>query len=58
MLTAMGVRCIITYPVDDDSPLARGPHAIRGLAWSGMGRIARVEVSLDGGNTWNDAHIE
>jgi len=58
MLTAMGVRCIITEPVDEDSPLARGSHAIRGLAWSGRGRIARVEVSVDGGSTWNDAHIE
>ena len=58
MLTAMGVRCIITYPLDEDSPLERGSHAIRGLAWSGMGRIARVEVSVDGGATWADAHIE
>jgi DMSO/TMAO reductase YedYZ molybdopterin-dependent catalytic subunit len=58
MLTAMGVRCIITYPLDEDSPLARGPHAIRGLAWSGMGRIATVEVSVDGGENWARAHIE
>jgi len=58
MLTAMGVRCIITYPLDEDSPLERGSHAIRGLAWSGMGRIDRVEVSVDGGATWADAHIE
>ena len=58
MLTAMGVRCIITYPLDDDAPLERGSHAIRGLAWSGMGRIAKVEVSVDGGATWADAHIE
>jgi hypothetical protein len=52
------VRCIITYPLDDDAPLERGTHAIRGLAWSGMGRIARVEVSVDGGSSWHDAHIE
>jgi DMSO/TMAO reductase YedYZ molybdopterin-dependent catalytic subunit len=58
MLTAMGVRCIITAPLDEDSPLERGEHAIRGLAWSGMGHIARVEVSIDGGATWHDAHIE
>lgn len=58
MLTAMGVRNIITYPLDEDSPLERGSHAIRGLAWSGMGGIAKVEVSVDGGATWNEAHIE
>jgi sulfite oxidase len=57
-IMAMGVRCIITFPVDDDSPLERGSHAIRGLAWSGQGAIDRVEVSVDGGTTWNDAHIE
>jgi len=58
MLTAMGVRCIVTYPLDEDSPLERGSHAIRGLAWSGMGRIATVEVSVDGGESWAKAHIE
>lgn len=57
-LTAMGVRCIITDPVDEDAPLAAGDHVVRGLAWTGEGIIARVEVSLDGGGTWQDAHIE
>jgi DMSO/TMAO reductase YedYZ molybdopterin-dependent catalytic subunit len=58
MITAMGVRCIILDPLDEDSPLERGTHKVRGLAWSGMGAIARVEVSVDGGNTWHDAHLE
>ena len=58
MITAMGVRCIIIDPLDEDSPLERGSHKIRGLAWSGEGGITRVEVSLDGGKTWRDAHIE
>jgi DMSO/TMAO reductase YedYZ molybdopterin-dependent catalytic subunit len=57
-LTAMGVRNIITEPLDEDSPLPRGSHVIRGRAWSGMGAIARVEVSLDDGKTWSDAHLE
>ncbi len=57
-LTAMGVRCIVTDPVDEDSPLDAGEYAIRGLAWSGEGMITRVEVSVDGGSTWADAHIE
>jgi DMSO/TMAO reductase YedYZ molybdopterin-dependent catalytic subunit len=58
MITAMGVRCIIMDPLDEDSPLERGSHKIRGLAWSGEGGIKRVEVSLDEGKTWHDAHIE
>ncbi|OFZ86997.1 MAG: hypothetical protein A3I62_04520, partial [Betaproteobacteria bacterium RIFCSPLOWO2_02_FULL_62_79] len=58
MITAMGVRCVIIDPLDEDSPLERGSHKIRGLAWSGMGAITRVEVSLDEGKTWQDAHLE
>ena len=57
-LTAMGVRNIITEPLDEDSPLPRGTHVIRGRAWSGIGAIDRVEVSVDGGKTWSDAHLE
>jgi DMSO/TMAO reductase YedYZ molybdopterin-dependent catalytic subunit len=58
MLTALGTKSIITSPRDDDSPLPRGSHAVRGLAWSGCGAITRVEVSVDGGQTWYDAHLE
>lgn len=36
----------------------RGFHPITGLAWSGGGAITRVEVSTDGGRTWNDAQLE
>ncbi len=58
MVTAMGVRCIILNPLDEDSPLERGAHKIQGRAWSGMGMIKRVEVSVDGGKSWADAHLE
>ena len=58
MLTALGVKTLIKYPRDEDSPLPRGSHAVRGLAWSGQGKIVRVEVSTDGGETWHDAHLE
>jgi DMSO/TMAO reductase YedYZ molybdopterin-dependent catalytic subunit len=58
MVTTLGVKSIITSPRDEDSPLPCGSHAVRGLAWSGCGAIARVEVSVDGGQTWHDAHLE
>ena len=57
-ITAMGVRCVIAEPLDEDSPLARGTHMVRGRAWSGAGSISRVEVSFDAGHSWCDAHIE
>ena len=37
---------------------AQGPWEIRGIAWSGRGKITRVEVSADGGQTWSDAELD
>src|SRR5205823_5159674 len=37
--------------------LAPGPCRLEGRAWSGWGPIARVEVSTDGGGTWEDAAL-
>jgi sulfane dehydrogenase subunit SoxC len=34
-----------------------GPCTIAGRAWSGWGPIERVEVSVDGGDTWEDADL-
>lgn len=31
---------------------------IRGLAWSGRGRVTRVEVSADGGAHWHEAELQ
>jgi sulfane dehydrogenase subunit SoxC len=31
---------------------AHAPYEISGLAWSGAGRIAKVEISVDGGRNW------
>jgi sulfane dehydrogenase subunit SoxC len=30
---------------------------ITGLAWSGLGKVARVDVSLDGGANWQTARL-
>ena len=32
-------------------------HQLKGLAWSGRGKIARVDVSLDGGKNWKTAEL-
>lgn len=37
--------------------LAPGRHTLQGTAWSGSGRITRVEVSTDGGSRWTDAEL-
>lgn len=38
--------------------LDRGYFNVTGLAWSGRGRIKRVDVSTDGGKTWRAARLE
>jgi len=58
MMTSLGCKSIITWPRDNDGPIKVGSHAIRGLAWSGEGEITRIEISLDGGQRWQDAHLE
>ena len=57
-MTQIGVKTLIKYPRDDDSPLERGTHVVRGMTWSGAGKVVRVEVSTDGGKTWSDAIVE
>jgi DMSO/TMAO reductase YedYZ molybdopterin-dependent catalytic subunit len=38
--------------------LDAGRVTVSGRAWSGFGAITRVELSTDGGDTWNDAALE
>ncbi len=38
--------------------LAPGPCTIEGRAWSGSGRIVAVEVSTDGGASWEEAELD
>ena len=54
----MGVKSIITQPSGTMKLPGAGLYQISGIAWSGAGRIARVELSADGGITWSDALLE
>jgi sulfane dehydrogenase subunit SoxC len=55
---AMDVKSVITRPSNSSAPLQRGLYEITGLAWTGNGRIDRVEVSADGGTSWAEAEIQ
>jgi len=53
----MGVKSVITRPSSTMKLAGTGFHEISGIAWSGAGRIRRVEVSTDGGQTWAEAAL-
>jgi len=53
----MDARSLITYPAYPVT-LARGWLEINGIAWTGSGKIARVDVSTDGGATWTAAKLQ
>src|ERR1041384_3060435 len=53
----MDARSIITSPAYPET-IDRGWRPITGLAWSGRGKITRVEVSADGGATWVNAVLD
>ena len=55
-VTEMRVNSIITWPSKGEK-VHLGPHTVRGLAWTGKGKISRVEVSIDNGMTWNAARL-
>ena len=54
----MLAKSVITSPSGGMQLANRGFHEITGLAWSGLGKVARVEVSTDGGGSWADAALE
>lgn len=53
---AMVVKSLIAAPQDGEA-VRVGPVAIQGVAWGGEARVARMEVSLDEGRTWEPARL-
>ena len=54
----MDAKSVITSP-SPQAPIRHGagPMVITGLAWSGRGKITRVDVSVDGGKNWQEARL-
>ena len=51
-------KSVITTPSGGQRLMDKGFYNITGLAWSGRGKIARVDVSVDGGKSWKTARLE
>jgi len=52
------VKSVITRPSFGMKMPGSGWYEISGIAWSGAGRVSRVEVSTDGGASWSDATLQ
>src|SRR5215471_15015090 len=51
-------KSVIAHPSPDITLPGAGIYEISGLAWSGYGKISRVDVSADGGKSWAPAALQ
>src|SRR6266576_1200538 len=54
----MEAKSVITFPSGGQKLPWPGLYELTGLAWSGRGRIERVEITLDGGRSWVEARLQ
>ena len=55
-VTAMNVKAAFSRPLDGAILMGRR-FVVRGAAWAGENRVRQVEVSVDGGNSWQTARL-
>ena len=55
---AMDAKSVITFPSGEMMLPKPGNYQIRGIAWTGRGRVQAVDISLDGGKTWVPARLD
>ena len=53
----LDAKSVITRPSPGLTIPGPGLYEISGLAWSGNGKVAKVEVSADGGRSWAEAAL-
>ena len=53
----MNVKSTFSRPIDGATLFGRR-FTMRGAAWAGENRVRRVEVSIDGGGSWQPARLE
>src|SRR6476620_4734533 len=56
-LSEMQVKAEIARPAEDDTVPANSNIRVHGAAWTCDAEITKVELSTDGGTTWNDAKL-
>jgi sulfane dehydrogenase subunit SoxC len=53
----MDAKSVVTFPCPEKPLDGPGLYEIRGLAWTGNGKVKRVDVSTDGGVNWQTARL-
>lgn len=56
-LSEMQIKAEIAWPRDGEAVLANSNVRVHGAAWTSNGEITKVELSADGGSTWNEAKL-
>jgi len=54
----MDAKSVVTSPSPQAPLVQKGPNVITGVAWSGRGRMQRIDVTLDGGKNWTTARLD
>lgn len=55
-VTTLQVKSLITRPVHGEI-VRQGAYTVHGVAWSGISEISKLELSTDGGTSWQDAEL-
>jgi DMSO/TMAO reductase YedYZ molybdopterin-dependent catalytic subunit len=56
-LTEMQIKAQIARPANDEIVRANSNVLVHGAAWTSNGEITKVELSTDGGATWNETKL-
>jgi len=54
----MEAKSVITFPSGEQTLSGPNLYELTGLAWSGRGRIERVEITTNGGRSWAKAELQ
>jgi sulfane dehydrogenase subunit SoxC len=54
----MEAKSVITFPSGGRRLPGIGLYELTGLAWSGNGKVERVEITTDGGRSWAPAQLQ
>ncbi|MEX2517527.1 MAG: sulfite dehydrogenase [Gammaproteobacteria bacterium] len=54
----INTRAVLTFPASGHTLPGPGVYEIKGLAWSGRGKISQVDVSTDNGVSWQTATLD